>query len=366
VELPSKVPKDDYLLKDLEPLGWIKTQALELPHLSPNDITTQAKIMADHPEWGSSSICITAAFTPGSVSLSAHSLTVPGFEWGRKNQDTSNNPQVRISYRRYTNSLTLAQGFNPNMSERVQLLLSDRILGMTLVPEGGVWNYGIGLTQLWSPNIPYSITLDTPLLFWAEEHRPAAFLTVSSGSYLLLRIPLTCSCRSSQVLNRVRTRLMLKIASCDCRDFHDLTLFLALCIFYCIPNLLFDHLIRLAICQVLACCCDFVAQKDDDTAGNADTCEARGCCGRLPTKAPRVPSCRLLRRNDQLLHADLMVSSDQTNIDTLSDAMQEDQRSVAHEKNSCFSCRGCGAHLREEPPRPAALGTVYICSDLLF
>ncbi len=65
------------------------------------------------------------------------------------------------------------------MSERVQLLLSDRILGMTLVPEGRVWNYGIGLTQLWSSHIPYSMTLDTPLLFWAEEHRPAAFLTVS-------------------------------------------------------------------------------------------------------------------------------------------------------------------------------------------
>jgi pre-mRNA-processing factor 8 len=69
------------------------------------------------------------------------------------------------------------------MSERVQLLLSDRILGMTLVPEGRVWNYGIGLTQLWSPNIPYSITLETPLLFWAEEHRPAAFLTVSCRRY---------------------------------------------------------------------------------------------------------------------------------------------------------------------------------------
>jgi pre-mRNA-processing factor 8 len=76
------------------------------------------------------------------------------------------------------------QGFNPNMSERVQLLLSDRILGMTLVPEGRVWNYGIGLTQLWSPNISYSVTLDTPLLFWAEEHRPAAFLTVGFGQYL--------------------------------------------------------------------------------------------------------------------------------------------------------------------------------------
>lgn len=70
------------------------------------------------------------------------------------------------------------QGFNPTMSERVQLLLSDRILGMTLVPEGKIWNYGIGLTQLWAPNMSYSMTLDTPLHFWAEEHRPAAFLTV--------------------------------------------------------------------------------------------------------------------------------------------------------------------------------------------
>lgn len=78
---------------------------------------------------------------------------------------------------------SIDQGFNPNMSERVQLLLSDRILGMTLVPEGRVWNYGIGLTQLWSSTLSYSMTLDTPLLFWAEEHRPAAFLTVSHLSW---------------------------------------------------------------------------------------------------------------------------------------------------------------------------------------
>lgn len=64
------------------------------------------------------------------------------------------------------------------MSERVQLLLSDRILAMTLVPEGRVWNYGIGLTQLWTSNISYSTILDTPLPFWAEEHRPNTFLTV--------------------------------------------------------------------------------------------------------------------------------------------------------------------------------------------
>ena len=66
------------------------------------------------------------------------------------------------------------------MSENVQLLLSDRILGMTLVPEGKVWNYGIGLTQMWSSNLSYSIVIDTPLPFWAEAHRPAAFLTFTN------------------------------------------------------------------------------------------------------------------------------------------------------------------------------------------
>lgn len=66
------------------------------------------------------------------------------------------------------------------MSERVQLLLSDRVLGMSLVPEGKVWNYGIGLTQLWSSNLSYSVVLDTPLPFWAEAHRPAAFLTFTA------------------------------------------------------------------------------------------------------------------------------------------------------------------------------------------
>ncbi|KAH8824952.1 NUC071 domain-containing protein [Flagelloscypha sp. PMI_526] len=155
VELPNQLPKDDFLLKDLEILGWIKTQALEISHLSPTDITTQAKLMSDHSSLGSSTICLAASFTPGSVSLSAHQLTVPGFEWGRKNQDMSPNPA----------------GFNPNMSERVQLLLSDRVLGSVMAPEGRIWNYSVGHTQMWNANLSYSLG------FWAEAHRPQAFLS---------------------------------------------------------------------------------------------------------------------------------------------------------------------------------------------
>ncbi|QRV74480.1 pre-mRNA-processing-splicing factor 8 [Ceratobasidium sp. AG-Ba] len=67
----------------------------------------KAKIMADHPEWSSNSICLSCSLTSGSVSLSAHSFTVAGFEWDRKNTNAGVNPQ----------------GFNPNMSERVQLFI---------------------------------------------------------------------------------------------------------------------------------------------------------------------------------------------------------------------------------------------------
>jgi pre-mRNA-processing factor 8 len=164
IELPAALPKHDFLLKDLEPLGWIKTQSQELNHLSPADVTTQAKVMAVHPEWGPQSICVTCAFTPGSASLNAWELTVAGFEWGRKNQDVTGQHQ----------------GFTPSMTNRVQLLLSDRILGMTMVPEGGVWNYGVGLTQSWTEKMPYTMTLDKPEGFWAACHRPNAFLNFSA------------------------------------------------------------------------------------------------------------------------------------------------------------------------------------------
>ncbi|TIA88345.1 hypothetical protein E3P99_02619 [Wallemia hederae] len=159
VELPSSLPEHDYLLNDLEPLGWIKTQSLELNHLSPQDVTTQARVMANNPVWGPSSICLVCSFTPGSVSLSAYTLSVNGFEWGRKNQDMGGQPA----------------GFSPSFSERTQLLLSDRILGMTLVPEGGIWNYSLSLSQQWTPALPYQISLARPTSFWADIHRPLQF-----------------------------------------------------------------------------------------------------------------------------------------------------------------------------------------------
>lgn len=47
----------------MEPLGWIHTQPNESPQLSPQDVTTHAKIMADNPSWdGEKTIIITCRY----------------------------------------------------------------------------------------------------------------------------------------------------------------------------------------------------------------------------------------------------------------------------------------------------------------
>ncbi|CAH3198090.1 unnamed protein product [Porites evermanni] len=110
----------------MEPLGWVHTQPNELPQLSPQDVTTHAKIMADNPSWdGEKTVIITCSFTPGSCSLTAYKLTPSGYDWGRNNKDTGNNPR----------------GYLPSHYEKVQMLLSDRFLGFFMVPAQGSWNF---------------------------------------------------------------------------------------------------------------------------------------------------------------------------------------------------------------------------------
>ncbi|KAG0054163.1 Pre-mRNA-processing-splicing factor 8 [Gryganskiella cystojenkinii] len=159
VHLPHMLPNHEYLA-DLEPLGWLHTQPNELAQLSPQDVTTHSKIMADNKSWdGEKTIVITCSFTPGSCSLTAYKLTPAGFEWGRNNKDTGNNPQ----------------GYLPSHYEKVQMLLSDRFLGFFMVPSTGVWNYSFMGAQH-TPDMKYRLVLDTPKEFYHESHRPTHFL----------------------------------------------------------------------------------------------------------------------------------------------------------------------------------------------
>lgn len=125
VHLPNALPTH-VVLDEMEPLGWIHTQPNELPQLSPQDITTHAKIMADNPIWDADkTVVITCSFTPGSCSLTAYKLTPTGYEWGRSNTDRGNNPK----------------GYLPSHYEKVQMLLSERFQGFFMVPAQGSWNY---------------------------------------------------------------------------------------------------------------------------------------------------------------------------------------------------------------------------------
>ncbi|KAK9243644.1 NUC071 domain-containing protein [Lipomyces tetrasporus] len=160
VQLPHHLPEHEFLLKDLEPLGWIHTQVQELTAMSPIDVTTQAHIIREHPgEWNEKTVTMTVSFTPGSVSLAAYTLKPEAIEWGSQNKDLVS---------------TTPQGYSPTFGMKSQLLLTDKLMGFFLVPETGFWNnafVGAG----WNPNARYDLKLDTPLPFYHEIHRPVHF-----------------------------------------------------------------------------------------------------------------------------------------------------------------------------------------------
>eukprot|EP00285_Hemiselmis_virescens_P000530 CAMPEP_0173408200 /NCGR_PEP_ID=MMETSP1356-20130122/69053_1 /TAXON_ID=77927 ORGANISM="Hemiselmis virescens, Strain PCC157" /NCGR_SAMPLE_ID=MMETSP1356 /ASSEMBLY_ACC=CAM_ASM_000847 /LENGTH=189 /DNA_ID=CAMNT_0014369465 /DNA_START=12 /DNA_END=581 /DNA_ORIENTATION=- len=163
VTLPHDLPDHEYL-KDLEPLGWMHTQPNELPQLSPQDVTMHAGILDRNKSWDMDKcVLITCSFTPGSCSLTAYKLTTTGYEWGRKNQDQSTNPQ----------------GYAPTHYEKVQMLLSDRFLGFYMVPDIGSWNYNfMGVKH--QQSMAYGLRLDNPKEFYHEAHRPVHFLQFAS------------------------------------------------------------------------------------------------------------------------------------------------------------------------------------------
>ncbi|RMZ87673.1 hypothetical protein DV736_g5100, partial [Chaetothyriales sp. CBS 134916] len=161
IQLPAQLPQHEYL-KTLEPLGIIHTvSGNEAPYMTPQDVTTHSRLMAQHPSWDNKTVTLTVSFTPGSVSLSSWSLTPEGYKWGATNKDTQSDNPV---------------GFSTSFGEKSQLLLSDKIRGFFLVPETGVWNYSFLGAQFGSvEKRPIWCKIDTPKRFYDEVHRPVHF-----------------------------------------------------------------------------------------------------------------------------------------------------------------------------------------------
>ena len=166
VKFPTALPEHEYLLKDLEPLGWMHTEmrpSRDEEFLLPADIVNQAHLQTTAPGWGPQSIVVTASFQGGGIQLAAYKLTESGIEWGKSqpfNVETRDFP-----------------GWNAGMAERTQLLLSDRITGFWLVPEDGRWNYSF-MGASFRPQDPYTVVPGHPTPFFSPQHRPEHFRVI--------------------------------------------------------------------------------------------------------------------------------------------------------------------------------------------
>lgn len=155
IQLPHQLPQHPNLEK-LEPLGLIHTVSGNEPsYMTAADTTQHARLMGAHPIWDKKTVTMTVSFTPGSVSLASWALTPAGYKWGSENRDLSSEQP---------------QGFSPtSMSEKCQLLLSDKIRGYFLVPEGNLWNYSFmgssfGTVEKKSVHVKMDTPLVSPLL----------------------------------------------------------------------------------------------------------------------------------------------------------------------------------------------------------
>ncbi|MCJ1411887.1 pre-mRNA-splicing factor 8 [Ptychographa xylographoides] len=161
VQLPYQLPQHEYLT-GMEPLGIIHTvSGNEPPYMTAMDVTQHSRLMNAHPSWDKKTVTMTVSFTPGSVSLAAWALTPQGYKWGAENKDLGSEQP---------------QGFGTSMGDKCQLLLSDKIRGYFLVPEGGLWNYSfMGSAFGGVEKKPVWVKIDTPLPFYADQHRPLHF-----------------------------------------------------------------------------------------------------------------------------------------------------------------------------------------------
>jgi pre-mRNA-processing factor 8 len=164
VQIPDELPENP-ILDTLEPLGMIHTvSGNELPYMTAQDVTLHSRIAARHPDvFDDRSVTIQVCLTPGSVSMSAWSVTGAGLEWGKQNRDMSSDHPA---------------GFQTNFGNKCPILVTERIEGSFMVPEDDLWNYAFLGTQFETvAKRPVRVKCDEPVRFYEPMHRPIHFQT---------------------------------------------------------------------------------------------------------------------------------------------------------------------------------------------
>lgn len=167
VTFPAAAPPVHEVLQHMEPLGWIHTQPAESSSLMPVDVATHAALSsAAEGAWDPEAcICLTATFTPGSVTLAGYGITPSGMDWGKR--AAAAGPAA--------SSGPAPPGYSTSHVRGVHLMISNRIMGVSLTPAEGSWNYNLRPTAFPASGM-YDIQLANPAVFYAEEHHPGHFL----------------------------------------------------------------------------------------------------------------------------------------------------------------------------------------------
>eukprot|EP00767_Chilomastix_cuspidata_P003217 gnl/Chilomastix_cuspidata/3332.p1 GENE.gnl/Chilomastix_cuspidata/3332~~gnl/Chilomastix_cuspidata/3332.p1 ORF type:complete len:3611 (-),score=172.86 gnl/Chilomastix_cuspidata/3332:1097-11722(-) len=161
VTIPLTAPVHP-VLDELIPLGWIHTAPNATRGLAPASAALHATFLEKLPAWSSSCATVTVAFTPGSVTVSAHTLTEAGLRWTAENSDKA----------LHTDDIELS---SVNFQSHA-VHLSDALQGSFLVSPDGLWNCFFSTMQV-TPALKYELTVGAPRPFYHQLHRPKSFLS---------------------------------------------------------------------------------------------------------------------------------------------------------------------------------------------
>jgi pre-mRNA-processing factor 8 len=164
VQFPDRLPTPEKHpeLEGLELLGVIHTLPAEQKHLPPQD-ALMAHALGE--SWPHGAVFITVAFTDGSATCSAYSVTQSGLQWADKARSAPTDQH---------------KGFTTDCFKPAQLLLSDKFLAALMAPPLGIWNYNLQAVRF-AKNMDYALQYAQPLEFFHALHRPAHFLAFASG-----------------------------------------------------------------------------------------------------------------------------------------------------------------------------------------
>lgn len=148
--------------KGMIPVGWVCTSPGDTP-VSPRDVAMAARLSET---WGSACVTFVAGFTPGSITVSAYSLTNEGREWGLASPDgLADNPD----------------GFSADYAVLAPVMVSDRIHGFAQVPAGGTWNYAFRGVE-WNQERAWDACVGIPPRYHAQ-HAATGFSTLQQSDF---------------------------------------------------------------------------------------------------------------------------------------------------------------------------------------